>query len=332
MKQVRCCAVRWFPCSREQLRSLVVVSGVLAGVMAGHANSPQGLDISLWNNGTAGSGTIVQVSSAGASPVTLYSGLNEPTGLTLDGAGNLYAGTYGTGNVGGGPAGQGAVYKFAVGSGNKTTYASGLDGTTGLAFDGGSNLYVASGNGNDNLYKFTAPNTSTVIFNLHNAAQIAFSTNGTLFVANPSRGNLSVKPSGGSVSEYGDHSWIGSPFGLAIDKAGNLYVSDNYYGNIYEFNGGVISEANKTTFATGLNSPMGMTFDQDGDLYVANYGGGNVYEYVNTGTLSSSPTVYASGLNGPSFVAIAVPEPAMLGLVGAGLGAFLLLRRRRGRK
>lgn len=280
----------------------------------------QYLYVSSWNGVGTTAGTVSVIASAGSGATTLYSGLSEPTGLAFDGSGNLYVGVYGNGTLGGGTGGLGAIYEYGSG-GTKTTYGSGMDYTMGLTFNAG-NLFAASGGGNDNVYQFTAPLTSSVYYSGHNAGQLVFNGSGVLYVANYSNGSISEIPSGGgSGTDYGN-GYAGTAIGLAFDKSGNLYESDYNSGKIYEYADGVISSGNQITVASGLNKPMGLTFDQNGDLFVANYGSGTIDEFTESGgVLSSSPTVYASGLNEPTFITFApTPEPSTLALLGIGMG------------
>ena len=115
---------------------------------------------------------------------------------------------------------------------------------------------------------------------------------------------MSRVASGGSVTTYA--SGFSDPYGLALDGAGNLYVSN--------FSGGTISKVapgggagSVSTYATDVSGPAGLAFDGAGNLYVANYGGGNIRKVVPGGGAGSVST-YASGLS----------EPYGLALDGAG--------------
>src|ERR1035441_7169439 len=60
----------------------------------------------------------------------------------------------------------------------------------------------------------------------------------------------------------------GGPSGLAVDKAGNLYVALENAGTIEK----ITREGVQTTFATNLSVPVGLALDAAGNLYVANLG------------------------------------------------------------
>ena len=75
--------------------------------------------------------------------------------------------------------------------------------------------------------------------------------------------DLATSIVGGSVAS-------GSPFGLALDSAGNVYVANSLvlFNNVVKFSptGEYLGE-----FATGLNTPSALAFDRAGNLYVSCY-------------------------------------------------------------
>src|SRR5262249_46995244 len=73
---------------------------------------------------------------------------------------------------------------------------------------------------------------------------------------------------------------LNSPFGLAFDAASDLYVSEEYGGDVRQFSPiGV----NLGVFGSGLSAPAEMEFDSQGYLYVADSGAGNIHRYSPTG-------------------------------------------------
>lgn len=307
-------------------RKLLLAAGSLFAVAC--SVEAQTLYVSCWNSGL-GSGTIATV-APGGSVGTFATGLNDPMGLAFDSSGNLYEVETGSGNNGG-YINEFTAAQVSSGSGTPTVFASGFTTPYGLTFNSSGNLYEADESDGDSLHVFTPPSASGTTISLnHNPGQIAFDNSGDLYVANISRGNLSILSSGGVLTDYSPSGFSGHPYGLAFNSSGNLFVSSDT-DDIYEFVGGNLS-GSAITFATGLDNPASLTFDSAGDLFVAETGNGEILEYQNDdGTLSSTPTTYASGLEDPTFMAfgpvVPVPEPSTLAL--AGLGATLWFYRRR---
>jgi sugar lactone lactonase YvrE len=84
--------------------------------------------------------------------------------------------------------------------------------------------------------------------------------------------------------------------GVAVDGAGNVFVADFVYNQVYEINPG----AAPITNASGLNGPKGVAVDAAGDLFIADTGNNQVLE-VRPG---AAPTTFVSGLNGPQGLAV----------------------------
>ena len=71
--------------------------------------------------------------------------------------------------------------------------------------------------------------------------------------------------SGDLVSRLNDGTDETFTAGSAFDAAGNFYVTDDYNGDISEYNA---DGALQPTFATGLSNPLSLVFDNRGNLYV----------------------------------------------------------------
>ncbi len=256
-------------------------------------------------------GTIQKINAngVGASYTTNnLSGWFGPVGLVLDNVGNLYAGV----------PGSSAIWKFLPDG--TISYFGFCDSVSGLAFDRTGNLFATLPNWNeiDLLtflgygYSLCSGCTNLTTVNLRSPISPVFDSTGNLYVANntnasPSWLGLSSSPHDNTVQKF---SWdltplgafatnLTSPWGLAFDQSGNLYVSDAADDEIYRFTPG----GQGSTFSYGiapLNSPRGLAFDSRGNLYVANAGSGKIVKIEPNGVRS----VFASGLNGPTSIAI----------------------------
>jgi len=245
---------------------------------------------------------VQKFSTTGVRLGTAYSTVS-PTGLAFDSAGNLFvASDDALGN---------SIRKVAP-DGTATVFATdGLNAPHGLAIDPFDNVFVANAQG-DTIMKYTPDGAFTVFadasMGLSHPTDLLFDATGTLFVTNafggPARtGSVQKFAPDGSATVFAD-SGFNAAYGLAIDAAGNVYVS-NFSGNTvqkFAANGSPLG-----IFAsTPLNGPHGMCFDGDGNLLVANNLYSRIEKFSPTGTYLG---VFAPTGAGPHFFAINPPLP-----------------------
>jgi sugar lactone lactonase YvrE len=115
-------------------------------------------------------------------------------------------------------------------------------------------------------------------------------------------GNAAIVPLG---------SGFGSSFGVAVDGAGNVYVTDAGNGAVKEIvavGGSIPSSPVIRMLGSGFSSPIGVAVDGAGNVYVANEGNNAVQEIVAVGGSipASNPTILSlgSGFSGPFGVAV----------------------------
>jgi sugar lactone lactonase YvrE len=225
------------------------------------------------------------------------SGISMPGAIAVDRSGRIFvanetAGYNLHGNITVYPAGSnGDVKPIATIGGTRTGDNTGLNDPVGLGFDSASNLYVLNSSG--------GPDTSGSI---------------TVY---PPTANGNVVPKATIANGVKDkQTKFESPAGMALDVAGNIYVT-----NDGSANGGSDSDS-ITIYAagkfgdvapikiisgpdTGLNLPHGIGIDSDGKIYVANDGSDN------KGV--DSVSVYAPGSSGDA-KPIAVIRGSLTGL------------------
>ena len=161
-----------------------------------------------------------------------FTGLNDPQGVAVDSAGNLYVTD----------ENYNRVLKLAAGSTSQSVLPfTGLNGPSGVAVDSAGNLYVADENNNRVLKLAAGSTTQTVLpfTGLYEPAGVAVDGAGDLYVAD-SLNNRVVKLAAGSSTEsvLGREfffwlpplrkwfSGVNGAYGVAVDSAGNLYVTD----------------------------------------------------------------------------------------------------------
>jgi hypothetical protein len=195
--------------------------------------------------------------SSGVGTVFASSGLDGPTGMAFDSAGNLYVGSGSSSEYGGNSAIEEFKSTGGVLSSNGAVFASsGLDGPFSLAFDSAGNLYVGNYFGN-NIEKFNSSGIGTVFasgVNLPSA--LAFDSAGNLYAANNYYNTIQKFDSSGNGTAF--CSTVYGCFGMAFDSSGNLYAASEYDSAIYEFGTNGVG----TTFAgygSGVSAPLALT-------------------------------------------------------------------------
>ncbi len=259
---------------------------------------------------------------------------------------NLFVGDYSDGEL------------LEYSGGVQSTFATGLNYPTGLAFDSSGDLFEGD-QFSGNIYEWKGGGTTRTTFatglnnpgpmavnaagdlfvnvdntideynsagtiinsitNLPTAERIAFDAKGNLYVANINGGTI-VKITPTDV-ESTFASGLSTPNGLAFNAAGDLFVSSGDGGStITEITPG----GSESLFASGLNNPGTLAFDKTGDLFVAEESGGDILEFAANGKES----VFASGYNPTSLAfqgeTLPVPEPSAYALFGIGLVAALV--------
>ncbi len=177
-----------------------------------------------------------------------------------------------------------------VGDGGAATSAI-LIQAQGLATDGKGNLYIADAGD-------------------HRVRKVA--SNGSIQTI-AGTGILGFSGDGGPATE----AQLDSPYGLALDAQGNLYIADlgnarirrvGLDGTIATVAGGgslPAGGANNGSLATtvSLSAPRNLAFDHTGNLYISDFGAAQVYVMSPQGSLSTvagNGNAGASGDNGPA--------------------------------
>ena len=304
----------------SHLRSVLGLLAFAALAVPAHAQ-----DLFVTNNSK---GTIERITPGGTTS-TFASGLNGPTGLVFDSAGNLYVANNG----------NGVITKFAAGSSTGTTYFTQTGAAfQGLTIDSAGNLY-ASAVGTNSILKITAANTGTTYYTgtgtsaLNAPNALVFDKSGTLYVGNTAStgtnaDTISAITSSGTFSTFS--TGIVVAYGLVFDGTGNLYAASGGTNNVLKY---TTAGGTGAVFAIGLNNPHGAAFDSAGNLYVSNTSTPSIVKISSTGTVTTFDPSTDALLGSPRYLAFApAPEPSprtALFVGTAGLGVMALSARKR---
>jgi sugar lactone lactonase YvrE len=322
-------------------------------------NGPNGVAVDTAGNlfiGDLGNNCVRKVTTGGAISTVAANGtdgfsgdcspatstqLNEPSGVAVDSAGNLFIADYNNNCIGEvTPAGvvstvAGNGTAGFSGDGGPATSAQ-LDEPFGVAVDTAGNLFIAD-LGNERVRKVTpggvvstAAGNGTQGFSGDGgpatAAQLNFpqdaavDTAGNLFIADLGNNRVrKVTPggvistvAGGGTSGLGDggqatSAQLYNPTGVAVDTAGNLFIADKGNYRIRKVTtGGVISTVagNGTAGFSGdggpatsaqLNEPNGVAVDTAGNLFIADLSNQRIRKVTPAGIIS---TVAGNGTGG----------------------------------
>ena len=235
--------------------------------------------------------------------VTLGSGFATPTGVAVDGNGNVYVADNG----------HSAVKEIVAVNGNIpvsptiNTLGSGFANPFTVAVDGNGNVFLTD-YGHHEVKEIEAVNgsipPSPTIRILGSGFGFLFGSavdgHGNLFVTDYGKNEVKelvavdgVVPVAPKIITLGGGFNI--PAGVSVDSSGNVFIGDQNNNALKE----ILASSGWTTtitVASGFNTPDGVAVDKNGNVFVANDGGNAVNEVLAVnGVIPVSPTVITWG-------------------------------------
>lgn len=280
-------------------------------------------------------------------------GLFSPNGLAIDSSKSLWVGD---------EEGQ-ALLRFSTDGRILSRFGLGfrppvLKTPTGLSLDQDGNLLVVDQD-NQRIAKYALDGTflgqinewlvdDANVENFKVPTRIAVGPDGRIFVADsPKRAVLAFSSNGEFLQEIGgpneDDQGLGSPWGLAVDAEGKLYVAERRDDRIQVFD--TSGNLERSMEGDGLSEPIGVTVDNLGNVYVAEFGeNGRVlklspeddvlkvydgkeygFDYPNQITLDPYGNLLVSDQNNHRIVKLS-PEGSVLSVIGEPGSFFGQLR------
>jgi streptogramin lyase len=188
-------------------------------------------------------------------PFVVGHGFIDPVGVAVDGSGNIYVADEGLSQV----------VEIVASNGSQINLGTGLAFPAGVAVDGFGNVFI-SDPGNSRVVELPAVGGPQfdVGVGLSTPVGLAVDGLGDLFIADPGLSAvIEVWPGGQSIVGTG----LSAPYGVAVDAAGNIYVADSGNNRIEE-----ILASSQISLDDHLNNPLGLVLDPAGDVFVAETG------------------------------------------------------------
>ena len=234
--------------------------------------------------------------------ITLVSpGLNNPQGVAVDGAGNVYIAD----NF------NNALKEWTASTQKVTTLLyfapapAGIIGSffpSGLAVDGSGNFYIAD----DGVAAVEQWNASlqqpAELVGVNSPWGVAVDGSEIVYIADSS--NNAIKQWSPATQQVATllSAGLNGPVGLAVDASGTVYIADQGDSALKDWVAPMLRPY--TLVSSGLNNPTGVAVDVSGNVYIADTGDNALKEW--SAATRQVTTLVSSGLNKPTGVAVDV--------------------------
>ncbi|MEV4130324.1 serine/threonine-protein kinase PknD [Nocardia sp. NPDC049707] len=277
---------------RRRIRLSAKTAGLLAVAAGVAVVATVAVIIGVQRESGGGGNSPTPIAPAYSSQTALpFTGVDLPTGVAVDTAGNVYVADIGNDRV----------VRLAPDASAPTPLPfTGLKNPQGVAVDTAGNVYVTD-TSNNRVMRLTAGASAPLPFTgLRNPQGVAVDTAGNVYVTDRGNDRVMRLAVGASAPTQLPFTGIKDPQGVAVDRAGNVYVTELGTDRVLRLAVGA-SVPTPLPF-TGLNDPQGVAVDTAGDVYVVDWGNQWVARLA-VGASVQTPLPF-TGLKEPQGVAV----------------------------
>ncbi len=221
------------------------------------------------------------------------SGLHAPTGVAVDGAGNVYIAD----------SENNAIRKWTASNNIVTTVTTnGLSSPAAVAVDGAGNVYIANTYSNAITIWTASNNTVTTLISsgLSHPFGVAVDGAGNVYIADTLNSAIKEWTTASNTVTTLVSNGLTHPFNVALDRAGNVYIADFGSNAVRKLSMGS-NTVMTTVVSNGLSSPAGVAVDGAGNVYIADSGNNAIKKW--TAASNTVTTLVSNGLSYPFNVA-----------------------------
>jgi hypothetical protein len=234
-------------------------------------------------------------------------GMNAPTGIGVDGQGNIWVASYWSVASKFSPTGS-PVFSSGITGG-------GLQSSFGLAIDGQNNVWIPNGDSakgvNNGLGSVTVLNSSGqpvsgtngyILGGLNSPVAVALDTNGTAWVLNFRNSRVTqLSNSGTPLSGSTGYAAQSLAFivSVVVDSNHNAWIGNQNDETVSRLS----ADGTQSLGVSCCNGPQGLAIDQRGYIWASNFYGDSVSQISGTGTVVS-PGYTGGGLSHPQGIAV----------------------------
>jgi sugar lactone lactonase YvrE len=280
-----------------------ILKGTTTPVSIGSGfDAPFGVSVDAAGNvyvADLGNNAIKEIPAGNGTPVTIGSGFNQATCATADASGNVYVADQGNNEVKkfvpiGGyylsnalPAGLSFNGATGVISGTPTVLSPAINYTiTAYNASGGTSAIVT--------INIVPPPPPTISYSSPQTYYVSFA------ISKLAPASSGVASPAYSTSPLTIGSGFNGPAGIAVDAAGNVYVTDNGNDAVKEIPAG---NGTPVSIGSGFDDPFGVAVDAAGNVYVGDFANNAVKKIPAGGGATVS---IGSGFHNPAGVAVDV--------------------------